>query len=73
MYIAPDDYTATFEIVTFNPGEAEQFVLVSTVANAQVEANETFEGVLTLLAGSSRINLMNDRAMATIVDTNSKT
>ena len=47
-------------------------MLVSTVANAQIEANETFEGVLTLLAGSSGINLMNNRAMATIVDTNSK-
>ena len=59
--------------MTINPGEVQQSVFVSTVANSQVEANETFEGVLTLLAGSSRINLMNDRAMATIVDTNSKT
>ena len=58
--------------MTFSPGEAQQSVLVSTVANAQVEANETFEGVLTLLAGSLGINLVNDRAMATIVDTNSK-
>ena len=58
--------------MTINPGEVQQSVLVSTVANAQVEVNETFEGVLTLLAGSSGINLMNNRAMATIVDTNSK-
>lgn len=47
-------------------------MLVSTAANAQVEPNEVFEGVLTLLAGSQRIILANDRAMATIVDNSSK-
>ena len=68
-----DDYTATTEIVTFNPGETSQSVLVSTAANAQIEPNEVFEGVLTLLAGSQRIILGNDRAMATIIDNSSKT
>jgi hypothetical protein len=58
--------------VTFNPGEIQQSVLVSTVANAQIEANEVFEGVLTLLPGSERIILGNDRATATIEDTSSK-
>ena len=70
--VDPDDYTASTGIVTFNPGETSQSVLVSTAANAQVEPNEVFEGILTLLAGSERIILGNDRAMATIVDNSSK-
>ena len=70
--VDPDDYTATTEIVTFNPGQTNQSVLVSTAANAQVEPNEVFEGVLTLLAGSQGIILANDRAMATIIDNSSK-
>ena len=49
-----------------------QSVLVSTETDALVEANEVFEGVLTLLAGSERIVLGNDRAMATIMDSSSK-
>ena len=47
-------------------------MLVSTAADALVEANEVFEGVLTLLAGSERIILGNDRAMATIMDSSSE-
>lgn len=60
-------------MVTFNPGESSQSVLVLTEANALVEPTEVFEGILTLLPGSMRINLANDRAMATIVDNSSKT
>ena len=71
-YVDPEDYTAASEIVTFSPGETSQSVLVSTAANAQVEPNEVFEGVLTLLPGSERITLGNDRAMATIMDNSSK-
>ena len=70
--VDPEDYSATSAIITFNPGENSQSVLVSTVANAQVEPNEVFEGTLTLLAGSERIILGNDRAMATIEDTGGK-
>ena len=49
----------------------EQSVSVQTVADALVEGSEVFNGVLFLLPGSERIMLLDDRAMATILDNSS--
>ena len=58
--------------MSFSPGVTTQLVSVQTMSDALVEGNELFDGLLTLLPGSERIVLGNDRAMATIQDNSSK-
>ena len=58
--------------MSFSPGVTTQLVSVQTMSDALVEGNEQFDGLLTLLPGSERILLGDDRAMATIQDNNSK-
>ena len=58
--------------MSFSPGVTSQLVSVQTMSDALVEGDELFDGVLTLLPGSERILLGDDRAMATIQDNSSK-
>ena len=58
--------------MSFSPGVTSQLVSVQTMSDALIEGDELFDGLLTLLPGSERIVLGNDRAMATIQDSSSK-
>ncbi|MEX0676993.1 MAG: Calx-beta domain-containing protein [Pirellulales bacterium] len=70
--VAPGDYTAASGTLTFMPGETTQTILVSVVADAVLEASETFTINLadpqhvTLEQTSITGNITNDDALPTL-------
>ena len=69
-YIAPGDYTATTQVVTFSPGQTTQTISVPTATDTLVEDDEVFQAVLSLV--SANVMLQDETATATIQDASRK-
>ena len=69
FYAVSEDYVATTELVTFNPGQNNRSVTVQTLTDTLVEGNEMFEASLSLVAGTGQAIVLEDNiATATILD-----
>jgi len=70
---AGEDYTTTSQIVTFQPTECSQIVMVPIMNDAVNELAEEFTATLSLLPGSTGVMLGASTATVVITDDDCET
>ena len=65
---AGEDYTTTSQVVTFQPTETSQIVMVPILGDNSLEGAEQFNGLLSLPAGQVGVVLGANMATVEITD-----
>ena len=68
--VAPADYASTSGVLTFNPGESSQQIVVLVQGDTVNEANETFS---VNLSGATNATISDSSALGTITDNDTST